>query len=282
LTEYDDTEGIIFLENNSFLYILTDGTDFDEADTLQVTFSDESIIEGHLCETDKETGLSVISVALKDISQKTLSAISVAELGDSYSVEQASSVIAIGSPAGERDAVMYGVVTSVSGKLSVSDAEYSLITTDIHGSGKSQGFLLDTSGKIVGLLVNPSGNESGYLRALAISQLCPLIERLSNGETSSYIGIHGITINSAKAAARSMPEGIYVESVDRDSPAMTAGIQNGDIITSLNGYTVKSVRTYMTYLQRLDAGDRVSITFSRVNLEGEYISMESTVIIKEK
>lgn len=275
-------EGIIFLDSGSHLYILTYGDGLAEANGVQVTFSDGSTAAGSLCKADGYTGLAVVRVPAARISASTKNAISVAALGNSYSLLQAKPVIAIGSPAGDHDAVVYGMVTSVSGRLSAADAEYNLLATDMQGSPDGSGVLLDTSGKVIGFIVKQEEGETNIIRALAISQVRPLIELLSNSEPIRYLGIHGISISDTRAEAMDIPKGIYIDSVENDSPAMVAGLQNGDIIRILNGKKIRNMQSYTTHLQKLTPGDKVKLTLARKSADGEYVDMDFEVTIEER
>ncbi|MDO4274604.1 MAG: S1C family serine protease [Eubacteriales bacterium] len=276
------SEGIIFLENNSNLYILTYEDGLREANRLQVTFSDGTTADAQLCKADDDTGIAVVRVPVSSLDSNTRDSISVAMLGNSYSLLQAKPVIAIGSPAGDRDAVVYGMVTSVSGRLTVSDAEYNLMATDMQGSPDGSGILLDTAGKVIGFIVKQEAETTNIIRALSISQLRPLIEMLSNSEPVKYLGIHGISITDTQAVTRGIPKGIFVDSVDSDSPAMVAGIQNGDIIRALNGNTLKNMQSYTTRLQKLETGERVTITIARKSADDLYVEMDFQVTIEER
>lgn len=275
-------EGIIFLDSGSHLYILTYGDGLAEANGIQVTFSDGSTASGNLCKADSYTGLAVVRVPLTRISTSTKNAISVAALGNSYSLLQAKPVIAIGSPAGDHDAVVYGMVTSVSGRLSAADAEYNLLATDMQGSPDGSGVLLDTSGKVIGFIVKQEEGETNIIRALAISQIRPLIELLSNSEPIRYLGIRGISISDTQAEVMDIPKGIYVDGVENDSPAMVAGLQSGDIIRILDGKNIKNMQSYTTCLQKLRTGDKVQLTLARKSAEGEYVDMDFEVTIEER
>lgn len=279
---YGNEEGIIFLENKTDLYILTTYQEKRDADLFRVTFSNGAVATGNLCKLDIRTGLAVLRVPLGSISQETRQAISVAVLSESYSLQQAKTVIAIGSPAGDYDAVGYGTVISVTGKLTVADGEYSLLTTDLHGSPDGGGALLDTSGEIIGLIINTEKDNVNILKAVSIAHLRPLIEILSNGENIRYIGIRGVTISDEQAEGLDIPRGIYVDSVDSDSPAMVAGIQSGDIVHALNGTEVNSVQTYAAQLQKLNEGDRAVISLYRRDRDGEFADMDLKVTIEER
>ena len=67
---------------------------------------------------------------------------------------------------------------------------------------------------------------------------------LINGESVPYIGISGTAVTNEIAKQQSMPTGMYVVEVDVDSPAMEAGIQNGDIIQDVNGTAIMNTSTY--------------------------------------
>lgn len=276
------SEGIIFLENNTDLYILTYEHGLEEANRLQVTFSDGTTASGELCKADNDTGIAVVRVPVSSLDSETRESISVAMLGNSYSLLQAKPVIAIGSPAGDRDAVVYGMVTSVSGRLTAADAEYNLLATDMQGSPEGSGILLDTAGKVIGFIIKQEAESTNIIRALSISQLRPLIEMLSNSESVKYLGIHGVSVTDTQAVTQDIPKGIYVDSVENDSPAMVAGIQNGDIIRALNGSTLKNMQSYTTRLQKLDTGQRATITIARKSADGIYVEMDFQVTIEER
>lgn len=279
---YGDTEGIIFLENASSIYILTECEEIEEAEHLQIAFVDGSTAAGILCKTDPRTGLAVVQVPLSEISRETRENISVVTLGNSYSLQQAKPVIAIGSPTGDKDGVLYGVVTAVSSKVSVADAEYNLMTTDMIGSQEGNGVLLDTNGEVIGVITNKGEGESNIIRALSVAQLRLLLETMSNCDAIKYLGIYGVTITDSQAKSLGIPKGIYVNNVDNHSPAMEAGIQRGDIITSLAGRTVRNMQAYTGCLQQQETGSRVNITVSRQNAEEGYVEMDFEVIIEER
>lgn len=72
---------------------------------------------------------------------------------------------------------------------------------------------------------------------------------------------------------------IYVDSVERDSPAMKAGVQSGDIICSLNGEPVATMQEYSTYLQKCKEGQKIKVVLKRRGTEN-YEKMEYTMIVE--
>ena len=91
-----------------------------------------------------------------------------------------------------------------------------------------------------------------------------------------------MSITQAPATGLGIPQGVYVNKVDNASPAMTAGIQSGDIITGIAGKAVKSMQSYTTMLQKQKTGDKVKITVSRQNGEEGYGEMEFEVNVEER
>ena len=282
ILRYEQGEGIIFLESSSCIYILTNWEPSEKTSSLQVTFADSSTARAHLCQTDDATSLSVMWVRTSELSDSTKKAISVVSLAQSFAPEQAEPVIAIGSPSGEFDGVLYGIVTSTSGRFSAADAEYQLMITDIQGCISSKGVLINTKGEIVGVIKKNIREDVNVIQAFSIAQLRPRIEQMINKQAPRYLDIYGVSIPAAKAASLGISKGIYIEKVDKDSPAMAAGIQRGDIITALDGSPVSDMQEYSTYLQNCENGLEISMQISRYSGDGELGKVELTVKVNEK
>lgn len=277
---FDSVSGVIIGEDSNQIYLLIDGAALGvEPDHVQVTFCDGKIAKGKLKMMDAATMLAVIAVPLRNIKKETRENIAVAELGNSYSLMQGKPVIAIGSPSGYNESVAYGNILSVSTKVSVVDAEYNLLVTDILGSTEGSGVLLDTNGSVIGIISQSFGDPlDTMVKALSVAQLKTLLAALTNGDEIRYAGIYGQDVTESIAEISDIPQGIYVDSVETESPAMVAGIQIADIITEFNGKEVKTMRKFFTELQKCKNDERVSITLMRKGNEG-YEEMKFTIII---
>ena len=243
--EYGDEEGFVFLKNSEAFYILTVSDQMQEADKFTVTFSDGAVTDGILCKKDLRTGFFVIKVPFTSVDEETQEKIPAAPLVAADDMKQTESVIAIGSPSGDYDSLMGGTITSVTGgTLKVADEEYGMLTTDMVGSEEGGGILLNSSGEVAGIIWNQEEDRTNVIRAVETAQLRPLLESMANGEDICYIGIMGATISSYQSENLDVPRGVYVDAVDEDSPAMTAGIQNGDILHALDGQEVQSMEEY--------------------------------------
>ena len=280
--EYGDEEGFVFLKNSEAFYILTVSDQMQEADKFTVTFSDGAVTDGILCKKDLRTGFFVIKVPFTSVDEETQEKILAAPLVAADDMKQTESVIAIGSPSGDYDSLMGGTITSVTGTLKVADEEYGMLTTDMVGSEEGGGILLNSSGEVAGIIWNQEEDRTNVIRAVETAQLRPLLESMANGEDICYIGIMGATISSYQSENLDVPRGVYVDAVDEDSPAMTAGIQNGDILHALDGQEVQSMEEYASVLQGLNKGTRTTVNVYRKNPFGEYEDVQLKVTIKEK
>ena len=280
--EYEDEEGFVFLKNSEAFYILTVSDQMQEADKFTVTFSDGTVTDGILCKKDLRTGFFVIKVPFTSVDEETQEKIPAAPLVAADDMKQTESVIAIGSPSGDYDSLMGGTITSVTGTLKVADEEYGMLTTDMVGSEEGGGILLNSSGEVAGIIWNQEEDRTNVIRAVETAQLRPLLESMANGEDICYIGIMGATISSYQSENLDVPRGVYVDAVDEDSPAMTAGIQNGDILHALDGQEVQSMEEYASVLQGLNKGTRTTVNVYRKNPFGEYEDVQLKVTIKEK
>ena len=280
--EYGDEEGFVFLKNSEAFYILTVSDQMQEADKFTVTFSDGTVADGILCKKDLRTGFFVIKVPFTSVDEETQEEIPAAPLVAADDMKQTESVIAIGSPSGDYDSLMGGTITSVTGTLKLADEEYGMLTTDMVGSEEGGGILLNSSGEVAGIIWNQEEDRTNVIRAVETAQLRPLLESMANGEDICYIGIMGATISSYQSENLDVPRGVYVDAVDEDSPAMTAGIQNGDILHALDGQEVQSMEEYASVLQGLNKGTRTTVKVYRKNPSGEYEDVQLKVTIKEK
>lgn len=229
------TSGLIITDNGRELLILTDKDVIENGETILITFVDGTQAEAVLKQSDSNMGLAVVAVLLSDIDSTTKDSIKYASLGNSISKKMVGSpVIAVGSPLGNSGSVCYGVITSMGTPVNMNDANYSLITTDIYGSQKASGILINLQGQVVGILDNSynSADTKNLVSALGITELKKVIEKLSNGQELAYLGIYGTDVTKEANEQLNVPMGAYVTSITMDSPAMDYGIQSGDVITN--------------------------------------------------
>lgn len=229
---------------------------------------------------DGNTGIAIISVPLEDIPEAVLGQMAVAPLGNSYVVSQGTTVLAIGSPLGANYSILCGTITSSKNEVSTIDKNYTIFTTDIVGSENGSGVLINLKGEIIGLVLQDysSPNDRNTITALAVSELKQVIEDLSNGRDVPYVGLRLSTVTEEIAKEFSIPKGVYIKSVEMDSPAMAAGMQEADVISKINGEEVATVEQYNQKIYALSPEDTITITIKRQSGEA-YVDLDCAVVV---
>lgn len=282
--------GVIIGENDTELLIATNNHVVEGASSLSVGFIDESTVSAEIKGTDAENDLAVISVKLSDISTDTMNQIKIASIGDSDKLQLGEQVVAIGNALGYGQSVTSGYVSALNRDLSLTDESGNtinstgLIQTDAAiNPGNSGGALLNMNGELIGINEAKSGTTSSGTTvdnigfAIPINKAQESLQNLMNQETrekvsedqDSYIGIQGASVSSDEQEKFSIPAGVVVASVVEDGPAAQAGIQEGDIITELDGRSVSSIEGLQDTLQYYAAGETVDIVVQRAD-NGSY------------
>lgn len=272
--------GIVIANNGQELLILTENKVIKDAQAISITFIDEAVVAASLKKYDGNTGIAIISVPLTEIPKETMEHIAVASLGNSYMIQQGTIVLAIGSPLGANYSILCGTITSFQNEVSTIDKNYTIFTTDIVGSANGTGVLINLKGEIVGLVLQGYSSQSdrNTITALSISELKQIIEDLSNNRDVPYVGLRLSTVTDDIAEEYSIPKGVYIKSVELDSPAMAAGLQEADVIVRINGEEVATVEQYNQKIYGLNPEDTVTVTVKRQNGE-EYADLECAVVV---
>ena len=254
-----------------------------------MTFNDQSSVEANIKGTDAAYDVAVIAVALDQISDDTMSAISVATLGDSTNLKIGEPAIAIGNALGYGQSVTTGVISALDRSVSTTDTQTGetqesgakLIQTDAAiNPGNSGGALVNVNGEVIGInsakLTGESVEGIGY--AIPISDVSDLIQNLMNQETKTKVpenergllGITGMSVSDAFSQQIDVPAGVYVMEVSSGSGADEAGMTKGSIITAINGSSIDSMEALQEQLQYYAKGETVSLTILVPQSNGEY------------
>lgn len=262
--------GIIVAENSRELLVLTERKAIADAQEIYVTFINDVSVKAEMKKYDGNTGIAVLSVKTSELTESTKNAITVAVLGNSLTVAQGTIAIAIGSPLGTNYSILTGNITSTTNSISTIDHNYSVFTTDIVGSSNGSGALVNVDGEIIGIVMQgySSAGDENTLTAISISELKALIEMLSNGQDIPCIGLEVTTVTAAIEREYEIPKGAYIKDVCMDSPAMAAGLQNGDVITEIDGDEILTAENYEKKLLSLKPEDTVEVKIERQGPEG--------------
>ena len=273
------TSGIIITDNGKELLILTDASYLSSAESLTLTFYTGDQVDAQIKQTDSYTNLAVLAVSLEDLPvgmKKEKLAYPV--LGSSNTKLLGMPVIAMGSPMGTSNSIGYGMITSTSSTYSVPDRNYKIIQTDIIGSQNASGVLFNLDGQVIGII---TGNKSGsdmknIIYAYGITEMKKIIEKLSNGSEIAYLGISGLNVTPEASGELGVPLGGFVKKMDMDSPAMLAGIQQGDVIINIDGRNISTFNEYTNIVMQLEPGKTIEMTVKRKS-QDEYKEMKFTM-----
>ncbi|MBQ8591812.1 MAG: serine protease [Lachnospiraceae bacterium] len=283
---FDDTfeskgrsAGFIIAENGREYFVVTDGSRLKDAESISVAFADGTQATAEIRKVDPVTGLAVITVMSNQLSNETKENIAVAALGNSNASNLVGTpVIALGSPLGTSNSILYGTITSTGTTLNLVDSSYKLLTTDMYASKSAGGVLVTTKGRVIGI-VNMQYNSAdmeNLLSAIGISELKKTVEMLSNEQDKAYFGIYGTDVTWEAYTNLNVPLGAYVTSIEMDSPAMQVGIQSGDIIVRIGETDITSYGEYISTLHKLTPETPVMVTVKRQVAE-EYKEVEIEV-----
>lgn len=262
--------GVLVADNGKEYFVLTEYRVVDKVDRILVTFYDGTTVDAHFQKQDTGTGLAILKINKDEFTEDVQENIAIAQLGSSTLIQRGEPVLAVGSPTGYKGSVIYGMITSVENIKTTVDNEYHILVTDIMGDKEGSGVLLSLEGKIVGIIsqsLSLTGDKC-VVTALPISELKQMIELLSNNEKRVYLGVRGQDIAASLSAKTGIPKGIYVNAVEEDSPAMIGGIQNGDVIISVNENSVETLNQLRRTLDKCKSGQRIKISAMRKGAEG--------------
>jgi len=234
--------------------------------TITVTYNNNSTEKATIVGRDPQTDLAVLKVRN--------SKITVAALGDSAKLAVGDPVVAIGSPLGLTATVTTGIVSALgrpvhlSGSESDTDAVIAAVQTDAAiNPGNSGGALVDASGAVIGInsAIASLGTQAGAGGNIGLGFAIPINfaqsiaqQLIATGKaTHPDIGI------AARAVTDGTRDGAYVVQVEPGGPAEKAGIQNGDVITAVDGGAVLSSDFLAVMIENHKPGDVVTLHLFR-------------------
>lgn len=285
--------GIIIGKNDSELLIVTNNHVVEGAETLTVSFANETSVEASIKGTDSSKDLAVVAVPLDSIDDDTMNAISIITLGDSDKLQVGEPVIAIGNALGYGQSVTTGIVSALDRNLDMEGFDSKLIQTDAAiNPGNSGGALLNSNGEVIGINTAKVATDSveGMGYAIPISDASDTIQNLMNQETKTkvseaeqgYLGIQGVDVSDESAKMYNMPTGVYISDVVKNGGAQQAGLTKGSVITGLEGTTISDMNSLKEQLQYYRVGDKVKVTVQVPGNNGEYTEKTVEVTLGSK
>jgi S1-C subfamily serine protease len=253
--------GVLFTPDG---LILTNSHVVDKSGTLTVVMTDGRSAQADLIGQDADTDLAVIRI--------DGSALPWATLGDSRAVRVGQIAIAIGNPYGFHHSVTAGVVSALGRSLRARSGRLmdDIIQTDAAlNPGNSGGPLVTTRGEVIGVNTATILPAQGLCFAIASNTARFVASRLlRDGRIRrSYIGLGGQTVPIPRAVARenqlAVTSGVFIVSIEPNSPAATAGLKDGDVVLAFAGTPVTGVDDLHRLLTEEKIGVPTAVTILR-------------------
>jgi serine protease Do len=273
--------GVIIANTGTNYYIAVPASAIKDAEIIRITFCDGAVTNADSSLTDDITGISVLSVKRSSLTETTREKVTTSSLGSSNNGTMTGlPVIAVGSPIGIQGSVSYGIITSEKTTLGLADSYYKLLTTDIYGSTQASGVIANLNGQVIGIIDMTHNNSDleNHICAIGVTELKALFEDLSNGRNRAYLGIHGTSIPADVQAQLNIPAGAYITKTELGSPAMMAGIQSGDIITSIGGTEISTYEQLISRLAQYSPDDIITVAVKR-QAPNDYVELELEVTL---
>ncbi|CAM3057819.1 S1C family serine protease [Sporolactobacillus spathodeae] len=279
-TESGIGSGIIYKRAGPYAYVVTNNHVVAGAGKVEVRLNDKTKLEATVLGKDSLYDLAVLRISSSDVQ-------TIAEFGNSSILKRGEPAIAIGNPLGFSGSVTEGIISSTNRTIPVQTSNASIeaqvLQTDAAiNPGNSGGALCNIDGQVVGINSSKiastgSGSQNDQVEgigfAIPINVAKPVIAELEKkGKIVrpllgvSIVDLSMVPSNEVKQLQlpSSIKTGLVVTDVQAGSPAAQAGLQAGDVITSINGQKISSYISFSTYMYTtLHAGQKVKVDYYR-------------------
>ena len=244
-------------------HVISPARDGATVDSITVTLTDRKEYEAELVGRDVASDLAVLKIKATNLP--------FVRFGDSTRTRVGDWVVAIGNPFGLGGTVTAGIVSALHRGITGGGAYDRYIQTDASiNQGNSGGPMFDVNGNVIGIntaLISPTGGNVGIGFAIPAEQARPVIDALRRGERPErgYIGVSLQPLDEGIADSLGLPRnrGELIRGVQPGSPAARAGIEQGDVVITVNGRPVTPDETLSYLVSSQPVGSRVPVELIR-------------------
>jgi putative serine protease PepD len=235
-------------------HVLTNQHVVDDAQSVTVRFPDGDEIDARVVGADSSSDVAVLEL------ESVPTGVTPLELGSSEALEIGDLVVAIGSPFGLEGTVTSGIVSALHRELTAPDGftiDGAIQTDAAINPGNSGGPLLDGQGRVIGInsqIASSSGGNEGIGYAVPIETAKEVADALIAGRTIErpFLGVQLVETD----------DGAQIADVTDGSPADRAGLQQGDVITEVEGEAASADDVRRAVAER-EPGDEIELTVRR-------------------
>ena len=307
--KYGSGSGVVIAKE----YVLTNYHVVEGAHSLKISLDEDekNLYDATVVASDADKDVAVLHVPGLPLEP--------VELGNSDDLVIGDWVVCIGNPIGFTGTATAGIVSGLNREIASESSTIdkygrnsqivnSMIQTDAAiNSGNSGGGMFNTAGQLVGIpTLKYSGTRYSTNAAVESIGMCipineakDIIDAALNGEGAAAEPANtennentgndlkgkprmGVTVSTVKDTRGQLPRGVYIEEVEKDSPAEAAGLQVGDIMVEVNGQVITSVTEEVEIIAKLKEGDEVAVKVfrpdqvygdGRISYDGEYVDL---------
>ncbi|RYG02929.1 MAG: PDZ domain-containing protein, partial [Caulobacteraceae bacterium] len=242
-------------------YIVTNNHVVENAKEIKVVLKDERELDAVVVGRDEGTDLAVIKVKGTGFPFVNFENAAKPRVGDW--------VITVGNPFGLGGTATAGIISAYGRDIGETFVDFIQIDAPIN-RGNSGGPTFDVYGRVIGVntaIFSPSGGSVGIGFAIPADIADSITKQLISGGkiTRGYIGasIQNFTAEMAEAQGLGEQRGAIVANVTPGGPSDRAGLQSGDIVTSVNGVKVKTSSELTREVAKATAGDVLRLDLIR-------------------
>jgi serine protease Do len=244
-------------------YIITNNHVVGGADKVEVRLSDERVFTARIIGTDPKSDVAIVKIEAKGL--PTI------PVGDTSKLRIGTFVLAVGNPFGLGQTVTMGIISALGRSgLGITDYENFIQTDAAINPGNSGGALINMKGELIGIntaILSQSGGNVGIGFAIPVDLAMSVKNSLIRyGKVvRGWLGVTAQDIDPkiAKTLNLGSTKGVLVSDVAKTSPASTAGIKRGDVLTAINGKPVISASSLRFAVSELIPGTPVKVTVFR-------------------
>ena len=270
--------GFVYKVDGNDAYILTNNHVVSSATKVKVKFTDNNTYDVDVVGSDTYSDIAVLKIDKSKI-------ISVANIGSSATARLGDTVFTIGAPLDSENyswTVTRGILSGKDRLVEVSasnstvnDWVMKVIQTDAAiNSGNSGGPIANSNGEVIGItnmkLISSGVEGMGF--AIPIEDAINYAETLiKDGKIERpLLGVGTLNVSDVAIMKQygftldsSITEGAVIGQVQKGSPADSAGLAQGDVITKLDDYKITNSSYLKYYLYKYKIGDTIKITYTR-------------------
>ena len=249
-------------------YVITNHHVIETAEDIQITTNNNQSYDAKIIGSDEQNDIALLKI-------ETIDELPYAVFGDSDSTQIGEWVLAVGNPFNLTSTVTAGIISAKSRNLDPTGrTTQSYIQTDAAvNPGNSGGALINDKGELIGIntaIQTQTGSYVGYSFAVPSNIAKKVIEDILEYGNVQYgfLGVTGTSLNSFRAKELDVEdtEGFFINGIDKESGANSAGIKIGDIIKDIDGIKISKFSDLKGYLNTKRPDDVVEVNLKRDNV----------------